>query len=158
MHKNISSKTPKARLNVVFSNSDCGINQFQGTDSVRPDPKHTQRSNKILFEHDPSFFLAYSDCLTSFRDIELHPSSFFRSNFEISKKMYTKPNFFFTRHPPSFFRSNFEISKKMYETELFTRHPSSFFRSHFDISKKMYETELFTRHPPSFFRSHFETP
>jgi hypothetical protein len=57
------------------------------------DPKHTQRSNKILFEHDPSFFLAYSDCLTSFRDIGLHPSSFFRSNFEISKKMYTKPNF-----------------------------------------------------------------
>ncbi len=48
MHKNISSKTPKARLNVVFSNSDCGINQFQGTDSVRPDPKHTQRSNKIV--------------------------------------------------------------------------------------------------------------
>jgi hypothetical protein len=93
MHKNISSKTPKARLNVDFSNSDCGINQFQGTDSVRPDPKHTQRSNKILFEHDPSFFLAYSDCLTSFRDIGLHPSSFFRSNFEISKKMYTKPNF-----------------------------------------------------------------
>ncbi len=30
-----------------------------------------ERSNKILFEHDPSFFLAYSDCLTSFRDIRL---------------------------------------------------------------------------------------
>ncbi len=71
MHKNISSKTPGARLNVVFSNSDCGINQFQGIDSVGPDPKHTQRSNKILFEHDLSFFLAYSDCLTSFRDIGL---------------------------------------------------------------------------------------